>query len=129
MAKTSVPPVALNSVSQIGAGTEIKGDIQCDGDLRIDGSVVGTIDVKGKVVIGNAGVIEGEVTCKNGDVSGKIRGKITVQELLSLKSSSEFRGDIITKKLSIEPGSQFNGTCQMGDAKVNAPSSFSVEEK
>ena len=118
MAKQSEMPVAMNNVSQISAGTEIKGDIVCSGDLRIDGVVVGNVQVKGKMVIGNSGRVEGEVTCRNGDISGRMKGKIDVQELLSLKATSTMEGEMATKRLSIEPGSVFCGTCKMGDGEL-----------
>lgn len=118
MAKQNDMPVAMNNVSQISLGTEIKGDIVCGGDLRIDGTVVGNVQVKGKMVIGNSGRVEGEVTCRNGDISGRMKGKIDVQELLSLKATSTMEGEMATKRLSIEPGSVFCGTCKMGDGQL-----------
>lgn len=117
MAKIGESQALVNNISQIGAGTEIQGEINCAGDLRIDGVVTGTVVVKGKVVIGDAGRVEGEVSCKNGDISGYMKGKIKVLELLALKGTSRLEGDITTKKLSIEPGAVFSGTCQMGEAE------------
>jgi len=112
MSKTNTPE--SQSVNLIGTGTTIEGDIKSNGDVRIDGNLVGTISTKGKLVIGPTGNIDGEVTCQNADVSGSIKGKLTVHELLSLKGSSKITGDIITNKLSIEPGANFSGSCSMG---------------
>jgi cytoskeletal protein CcmA (bactofilin family) len=102
-----------HAINLIGVGTDIKGDIESVGDIRFDGSLKGNLRTKGKVVIGSTGNIKGEVTCKNSDVEGKIEGKINVQELLSLKSSSVLLGDIIAKRLAIEPGARFTGYCNM----------------
>lgn len=102
-----------NTINLIGAGTTIKGHIESTGDIRIDGTLSGNIRTKGKVVIGNTGIAKGEVHCKNSDVEGKIEGKISVQELLSLKSTSIILGDISAKRLAIEPGARFTGNCQM----------------
>lgn len=102
------------SVNIIGAGTTIEGDITTNGDMRIDGSLTGTINVKGKLVVGPSGMVEGEIICQNADVSGTIKGKIGVAELLSLKSSSKLNGDIITNKIAVEPGAAFSGSCSMG---------------
>jgi len=101
------------SINLIGSGTIIKGDITSNGDIRIDGTVIGSIHSKGKVVIGPTGNIEGEIDCVNGDSSGIIKAKVTVKELLSLKATSKLTGDIITNKLAIEPGATFTGTCNM----------------
>jgi cytoskeletal protein CcmA (bactofilin family) len=102
-----------SSINLIGVGTSITGNIESNGDIRIDGTLKGTLNTKGKVVIGETGSIQGEVSCRNSDVSGKIEGKINVLELLSLKLTAKIFGDIITNKLAIEPGAVFTGTCNM----------------
>jgi cytoskeletal protein CcmA (bactofilin family) len=102
---------ALNIV---GAGTSIEGDVISSGDIRIDGSLKGTVKTRGKLVVGPSGNVEGEVYCQNADISGSIRGKLNVTELLSLKGTAKLSGEISTGKLSIEPGADFSGSCSMG---------------
>lgn len=102
------------AINMIGAGTVITGDIQSKGDIRVDGTLKGSINTSGKVVLGKDGVIEGDVVCADADVSGTIKAKISVTQLLSLKSTAKLNGDIITNKLSIEPGASFTGSCSMG---------------
>ena len=111
MARTQ--EIEHNRLNVIGEGTSIQGDIQSNGDIRIDGSLVGNLSTQGKLVIGNSGKITGDIQCKNAEISGGIEGKITVAELLSLKASAKLHGDIITKKLAIEPNAVFTGTCKM----------------
>ena len=103
-----------NSVNMIGAGTIINGDINSKSDIRIDGTLKGSIKTNGKVVLGKEGVVEGDVVCKNADISGLLKAKITVSQLLSLKSTAKLNGDITTNQLSIEPGAAFTGSCSMG---------------
>ena len=102
------------AINIIRKGTEIKGDVTCAGDIRIDGILNGTLTSEGKVVVGQSGTIEGEVMCKNADISGNIKANIIVKELLQLKASANIAGNINTNKLSIEPGANFTGTCNMG---------------
>jgi len=71
------------SINLIGAGTVIKGDIKSNGDIRIDGTLIGSVNSKGKLVVGTTGIIEGEVNCQNADFSGVIKATVTVSELLS----------------------------------------------
>lgn len=101
------------SVNLLGSGTEITGDIRSQGDIRIDGSLTGTINCTGKVVIGSTGRVEGELICQNADISGEVKARIKVSELLSLKASALVSGDILTNKLAIEPGAVFTGACKM----------------
>ena len=102
------------AIDMIGAGTVVTGDIQSKGDIRVDGTLKGSVNTSGKVVLGKDGVIEGDVVCADADVSGTIKAKISVTQLLSLKSTAKLNGDIITNKLSIEPGASFTGSCSMG---------------
>ena len=101
-------------VNIIGQGTSILGDINSNGDIRVDGTLKGSIKTEGKVVLGKEGVVEGDVICQNADISGIIKAKITVSNLLSLKETAKLNGDIVTNKLSIEPGAEFTGSCSMG---------------
>ena len=102
------------AVNMIGAGTIITGEIVSKGDIRIDGTLKGSVNTEGRVVLGREGMIEGDVICKDADISGTINAKITVSQLLSLKTTAKLNGDIITNKLSIEPGAAFSGSCSMG---------------
>lgn len=115
---------STNSVNTIVNGTEINGEIKSTGDIRIDGKLKGTVDIKGRLVIGATGFVDGEIICSNCDVSGKILGTITVTELLSLKSSANIQGDMVTKKLSIEPGAVFTGTCKMDGKQGQGTQNF-----
>ncbi len=107
------------AINLVGSGTTIKGEIESKGDIRVDGKVIGELRSKGKIVLGDTGVIEGDIYCANADFSGRVEGKADVTELLSLKASAVFQGDIITNKLSIEPGAKFSGTCTMDQEKAS----------
>lgn len=108
-----------SSINLIGNGTSIIGDINSNGDVRIDGSLKGNITISGKLVVGQSGNIEGNVICQNADIQGEIHGKVNVTELLALKSSAKVLGDIVTGKISIEPNATFTGTCSMGAVVKN----------
>ncbi len=115
--------------NHISAGTTISGDIETSGDIRLDGKLIGTIVSKGKVVIGEGGILEGEIICARANVSGTVKGKVSVEELLALQSTANINGDIITSKLSIEPGAAFTGACSMGATIKDINQSQSSKEK
>ena len=117
------------TINLISNGTDITGDVKSNGDIRIDGTLTGNLNTKGKVVIGPTGKITGEVICKNSEVSGIVEGKITVGQLLNLKASSKILGDIVTSKLSIEPGAKFSGTCKMSDTDNDGGASATKEKE
>jgi len=102
------------SINIIGAGTVIEGEIKSNGDIRIDGTIRGSVTSKAKVVVGTTGTVEGDVYCQNADISGVVKGKTTVMEMLFLKSPARINGDIQTGKLVVEVGASFTGNCSMG---------------
>ena len=126
MAKFNEPD--NTTINLISNGTDITGDIKSNGDIRIDGSLTGNLNTKGKVVIGTTGKVKGEVICKNSEVAGFLEGKIVVGQLLNLKASSKIHGDIVTSKLSIEPGAVFSGNCKMSDTDNNVGAGI-IKEK
>lgn len=113
----------------IGPGTKIKGDIETNSDIKIDGTIEGNVASKGRVLIGQNGVIKGEVKCANCDIYGHFDGKMNVNELLSLKASCKLTGDVKTGKLSIEPGAIFTGNCDMSGNASQAASVASNAKK
>jgi cytoskeletal protein CcmA (bactofilin family) len=127
MAKFNEPD--NTTINLISTGTDITGDVKSNGDIRIDGTLTGTLNTKGKVVVGPTGKVNGEVICKNSEIAGIIEGKITVGQLLNLKASSKINGDIVTSKLSIEPGAVFSGNCKMSDNENNAGAGTAKEKE
>ena len=110
----------LGKTNRIVEGTTIKGEINSMADFRLDGHLIGNFTSKGKLVIGPAGSVTGDITCENADVEGKFDGKIKVTELLNLKTQSSIKGNVICGKLSVEPGADFNATCEMqNNTKIN----------
>ncbi len=117
MLKRKTAKEAANNIASqhtvISSGTMITGNVQAESDIRIDGTVNGNIDSKGKIVIGEQGSITGNISCANAEISGAVRGNIKTSETLSFKATASIAGDIQTFTLSIEPGAQFAGACKM----------------
>jgi cytoskeletal protein CcmA (bactofilin family) len=103
----------LGAVNLISSTTDVTGDIKTESDIRIDGTLIGNMITKGRLIIGPNGKIEGEIRCKSAEIEGEIKGKIVVDELLSLKATALFSGDITTAQIMIEPGAIFSGNCKM----------------
>ena len=116
-----------NSINIITNGTIIKGDITATGDFRLDGTLEGSIQLNGKLVVGDTGVVNGNILCMNANIIGTVNGNLSVKELLSLHTSARVRGDILINKLSIEPGAVFSGKCRMID-EVKAQHEQATEE-
>lgn len=113
-------PVNPGKINSIMEGTSIEGELRSDSNVRIDGRVKGTIHVRGRLIVGATGVVEGEIHCQSSDIEGTVNGKVLCQDLLSLKATAKLTGDIRTKQLAIEPGAVFSGNCDMGGGKAAA---------
>tara|TARA_B110001450_G_scaffold43142_1_gene39574 strand:+ start:1712 stop:2122 length:411 start_codon:yes stop_codon:yes gene_type:complete len=100
----------------IAKNTTIIGDIKSDGDFRIDGTLEGSLETNGRVIIGSDGFIKGKVEATNADIEGKFSGELLVSNTLTIKATADISGEVIIGKLSIEPGASFNATCAMKGA-------------
>jgi cytoskeletal protein CcmA (bactofilin family) len=103
----------LGKTNRIVEGTTIKGDIISQADFRLDGELIGNFQSSGKIVIGPAGSVTGDIVCKNADIEGKFNGKIHVTEVLNVKSKASIHGEVSVGKLSVEPGADFSASCTM----------------
>lgn len=108
----------LGKTNRIVEGTTIKGDIESVADFRLDGHLIGNFNSKGKLVIGPAGSVTGDINAQNVDVEGKVEGKIVVEDILNVKANAVINGEVLCGKLSVEPGAKFTATCTMKGASA-----------
>jgi len=103
-----------NDISRIAKGMNIlKGEIETSHDVRFDGNFTGKIISQGRIIIGETSVLSGEVICVNLEVWGTFNGTSFVQDTLSLKKSSSYKGEINTGKFVVELGAKLEGTTKM----------------
>lgn len=123
----------FGAVNIIAKGTQVQGSINTNGDCRIDGIVKGNIMSKAKVIIGQSGVVEGNVVCANIEIEGNVKAEtLSVSELIFLKSTANLIGNITAGKIAIEPGAEFSGNCKMNNIKsapASAPAAAPAEKK
>jgi cytoskeletal protein CcmA (bactofilin family) len=103
----------LGKTNRIVEGTVIKGDILSHADFRLDGKLTGNLTSPGRIVIGPAGGVTGDIKCKTADIEGYFDGRIEVEELLSIKAKAKITGEVVAGKLAVEPGAAFTASCTM----------------
>lgn len=101
-------------INTIVAGTHAEGTINAKNDLRIDGTIEGTINCTGRLIIGKSGKVNGEAHCENAVIEGNFRGNLTVKDILDVRESANVIGEIKTGKLLVQNGAVFSGNCDMG---------------
>ncbi|WP_050608086.1 bactofilin family protein [Clostridium niameyense] len=97
----------------IGSDTSIEGDINSSETIKIDGKLIGDIEGKSQVIIGELGLVQGNINAKDITISGKVEGNIICNNLIQIKSSGKVLGDIQTINLVVEDGGVVNGSCSM----------------
>ena len=101
------------SCNTIEKNTTFVGNFVSESDFRIDGTFEGSIETKGKVVIGEKGSINGTIVCSSADIAGNFTGTIRVKDLLSVESTGSVEGDVTISKLIVESGAIFNAKSSM----------------
>lgn len=106
------PQVSRAIETIIGPNAYFKGDIQSDGNIRIDGIFEGHIDIAGNLVIWETAKVIADISANNVSISGAVKGNITGNRVEILKSGRVW-GDLAVKSLILEEGAYFRGQTMM----------------
>ena len=108
------PVVSSKNVETIiGPSVKVEGDFKGEGDLVIEGILVGNLNTKNNLKIGQGAVVEATVRANNAFIAGKVRGNVTIKGKLDITSSAVIIGDIKASILSIEAGAIIQGNVSM----------------
>ena len=113
MSLLSKKPNADNVDTLIGKNTVFEGKLSATGGIKVEGTVRGTIDCEGVVIVGVGGRIEADITSATAIIGGEVIGNITAHDRLEIISKGKVQGDITTAHLVIEDGVIFEGSCHM----------------
>ncbi|MDQ6843779.1 MAG: polymer-forming cytoskeletal protein [Bacteroidota bacterium] len=100
----------------IGEGYIITGEVQGSSVIRIEGRIMGNVNVEGGVVLGENGNIEGDIVTKSAIIYGTVNGNIKTHHL-EIKKTGHVNGEITTDSVEIELGAQYNGKLSMNRPK------------
>jgi cytoskeletal protein CcmA (bactofilin family) len=101
------------SLNVLVAGTKIEGTLHAESDIRIDGVLIGTLIAKSKLIIGQSGSVEGQISAHQAVIEGKFNGKIKVTDLLQVKETAHVQGEVTAGKISVNPGGVFDVQVKM----------------
>lgn len=107
------PHTGSDMPSIIAKGLVISGNLECDGELQVDGIVVGDIRAQ-KLTLGETSHVTGNIDVDSLLVNGKVDGNIRALEV-SITESAMLKGDVTSSSLSIEPGAVVDGFCKHHD--------------
>ncbi len=96
-----------STFSVLGPDIAINGDLTAKMDLHVDGKVDGDINCV-TLVQGETSEVTGAVIAENARVAGKIKGSISAELLVILKTA-RIEGDVTYGALTVEEGAQVEG--------------------
>ena len=102
---------ALNGF--LDPGCTIRGDLEFENAFRLDGKVEGTVRSSAELLIGEKGVVEGEVHVARCVVGGQVRGTINATSTVQLLATARVWGDVKTPSLVMEEGAFLEGKVAM----------------
>lgn len=112
--------LSARSVSYIGPGLRLTGEIVAEEGLVIEGEVEGTITSTDKnLTVGKKGRVTGDIIGSEIELRGRVEGEIFSDVLVRLYSSAVVEGKIYCKRLVLDEGAEFNGSVDMNwDGKM-----------
>lgn len=119
----SIDPNSTDTL--LGEGTQFEGNLNSEASIRVEGAIVGDIECKGDVTIGDNGSAQSTITARNVIIAGKVKGNINAAEKLTITSTGQLHGNATSKKLIIDDGGIFMGNSQMLSSTASSSSSAS----
>jgi cytoskeletal protein CcmA (bactofilin family) len=108
------PVVSTKNVETIiGPSVKVEGDFRGEGDLIIEGILIGNLNTKNNLKIGQGAVVEATIKANNAFIAGKVKGNISIKGKLDITGSAVIVGDVRAAVLSIEAGALIQGNVSM----------------
>lgn len=106
-----------SSLSVLGPGLEIVGDVKARGTVQLEGRVEGTLQVDGQLTVSSRGSVEGEVTADEIVVGGRVEGTLLARKVARLREGCRVRADVRSPRLELAEGGLLQGRVEMKDAR------------
>lgn len=109
--QSHTPVGGFNAI--LDRGSEFEGKLTFEGTVRIDGKFKGEIISEAKLVIGESGIIDANISIESVSISGKVTGDIKAKGKVEIHAPAVVKGNIEAASLVIEEGAIFEGSCSM----------------
>ena len=114
----SSPPGSAsdNAVSTIASDMKITGDVSCNGVIRVEGQIEGSVKGARQVLIGRQGMVKGDVHAREAIIGGRIEGSVTATERVEVQGTALINGDLFAKSMLVQEGGRINGAIRMEES-------------
>ncbi len=98
----------------IGASVHIKGEVQGEENLVIEGHVDGVVNLKSHTLtIGNNGKVKAEIFAHVVQINGEVNGDVVASEQINISQSARVEGNLLAPRISLQDGARFRGSIDM----------------
>lgn len=115
MSKNYENTESLSAETVVGPSVKIQGDLNSEGNIKIEGQVTGKVNTSQSVYVGQAAKILADINAGNAIIAGEIQGNIKAIGNLILQGTAKIKGDISCAVLRVEDGAIFTGKCAMNN--------------
>ncbi len=109
----------------VGPTANFKGDLVCDGIIKIDGVYQGSIKTASNVIISEKARVDAHIEAQNVSVSGQAKGSMVVQGRLEILPTGRVWADVTVRSFLLDEGGKLHGSLKMLDAGPE-PETFDI---
>ena len=115
------PSAPLGGLSIIAAGMTVRGDIESNNTVKVEGTVNGNVRARQQVLVAKDGIVQGDIEAREAIVGGSVDGAIRAAERVEVQAGAVVKGDITTRRISVAEGGSLNGAIRMGEPAAEKP--------
>lgn len=104
----------------LDSGCHIEGELRFEDTFRIEGNLTGKIVSSGELVVGEQGLVDGEIHAGSILIAGRVKGRLEAERRIEIAPSGRVEGELVTPALVIEDGAKFEGQCSMTTNQVRS---------
>lgn len=114
------PPAAEGSISVVGSGMRVVGDVESNGVIKVEGVIEGSVRSAQQVLLGRSGVIHGDIHAGDAVIGGNVVGTIRATDRVEIQGTASIEGDIQTRSIVVFEGGTINGMVRVGEGAARA---------
>lgn len=108
----SNPKPSIGFETVIGSTCRVEGSLTSEGNIRIDGTFVGNLDISGNILVGEKALVEADIDARAVSIAGSVTGNVKGVKVQLLRTARIY-GDIQAQSLTIEDGAYIEGRIAM----------------
>jgi len=121
-------PASMTLLTVVGEQARFEGKFDITDSIQIECEVAGEMNVGGKLVVGEKGVVNANVHTVDAFIMGVYEGNMVATGNVEIAETGRVSGNITTDSLVIAKGGFFNGNITKMDT-ANARGVVAIDEK